>query len=267
MLSVCSRPRTKISKSNSKVSGRPGASSVVYGGKAATHRQAQIQTLLAVPRRCRECGEDLRALEGVLHRCVEGLDWPFGGHSVMKEGEASQSSASFPGGCRVVRLPASAIDAASRSKPAAAFETLWDFVRGDLSHGFQLPQSKSLASGQCAVLLALRGRQVQGMICVERIANATIEKVSVVGEGGENAITVAASLGISLVWVRKTERKKGLASAMIVAARHLLANIGEPPIPLNRLAFSQTTDMGTLFAQSVLGPNSRAIPIFVPACM
>mmetsp|Transcript_64504 Transcript_64504/g.185458 ORF Transcript_64504/g.185458 Transcript_64504/m.185458 type:complete len:271 (+) Transcript_64504:71-883(+) len=270
MLSVCSgRPRATIGKPRK---GRCG--SVAFGGVAGStsslvrQPQKQTQSLLAVPRRCGECGLSLRAFEGALHRCSDALEWPFGGEATASRDCASSSSS----GCRVVRLGALAVKEGKTSPASETFEALWDFIHEDLSHGFHRPDAGSVAAGSSAVLLALRGRQVAGLIWLERIAKATLVAADGVAEEGAamppKAAEVPASLGVVLIWVRRTERRKGLASAMLDAARGCLASIGAPPVPVEQVAFSQTTDMGSLFARRYIGQaHQGAVLQYTPVCM
>lgn len=217
-------------------------------------RKGQKQAILAVARRCRDCGARLGVIEGALHRCTAALEWPFAVEALA--GRWPGASAGGTGSCRVVRLVGSCLV----SSPSARehFAALWTFVRRDLSHGIDLPEASALAAGASAVILGLRGREVAGLLWAERPA-AAAGLVEIEGEGSkertseEPASTAAGSqrcarLGVALIWVRKAERRRGLATALVDAARCHLAGLGEPPVPSEEVAFSQPTDLGRAFA-------------------
>merc|ERR1711879_800940 len=70
-----------------------------------------------------------------------------------------------------------------------------------------------------------------------------------------NAVTLRRSIGVEVIWVRKSARRRGLATVLVDAARESTAKFGEKPLPRNAVAFSQPTDMGSAFARGYsLGP-------------
>mmetsp|Transcript_44545 Transcript_44545/g.92789 ORF Transcript_44545/g.92789 Transcript_44545/m.92789 type:complete len:277 (+) Transcript_44545:57-887(+) len=222
--------------------------------------KAQRQCVLAVARRCRDCGVRLGAVEGALHRCTAALEWPFAVEALA--GPWPGANAGGAGLCRVVRLAGSCLVSSATAREQ--FDALWTFVRKDLSHGIDLPEAGALAAGASAVLLGLRGREVTGLLWAERPA-AAAGLLEIEGNGSEErnseepAATIAASrecarLGVALIWVRKAERRRGLATALVDAARCHLAGLGAPHVPPEQVAFSQPTDLGRLFA----GHYSRA---------
>jgi len=305
MLSVARRPRTTIGKpTGGRCTSRSAAAAASTTAKAqplqlGTKRPQKTQTLLAVARRCRDCGLSLGALEGALHRCADALVWSFGGEALAIPTEGRGPAVD----CRIVKLGAPASTPGSAA--GEAFGTLWDFVRTDMSHGFEQPSTA--AGTAAAVLLALRGRQVLGLLWVERITNAEIlhiaeedaigapaasSAIATAGAGSlvskasdvlsaagdvtvndspkamASPVAVRATLGVALVWVRRTERRKGLATAMLDAARGCMAGLGSPPIPLTEVAFSQTTDMGSRLAKSYIGAShSGGVLMYSPSCV
>ena len=105
------------------------------------------QSLLAVARNCRECGERLTALEGALHICPANFQWNF-------PAEAVGSAPSSEGPCRVVRLGANARKGAADSQ----LVELWENIqKTQLSHILELPSAEQLATRRAILLLALRG--------------------------------------------------------------------------------------------------------------
>jgi len=224
---------------------------------------ARSQTILAIARHCRDCGHALSALEGTLHRCAESLEW--------RGSEAFASLATMASGCRIARLP---VSAANSSTARARLEAVWEFIQHDLSHAFHLPSAEALTSGASAILLALRGRQVLGLLWAERITSAVLssrtERRNCCDDGAPTAscqaAQVRASIGVALVWVRRTERRRGVATALINAARATLAGAGSTPVPVNEVAFSQTTRMGSDLAERYLGEVHQGdIPLYEPA--
>ena len=170
------------------------------------------QSLLAVARNCRECGERLSALEGALHLCPAVFRWSF-------QGEVVGSAPSADGPCRLVRLGANA------RKGAAGTELveLWENIRRtQLSHILELPSMEQLASRSAILLLALRGKDVLALLSAECIAarqlcpSAETKQAEV---GGVIGVPHGASrdplLGLSVLWTRRRERRRGLAAALV----------------------------------------------------
>lgn len=232
------------------------------GGTQPPHqqRQQQQQALLGVARRCRECGEALRPLEAALHDCAAVLTWPFQADAISDPSDPTMATRC--GAVRVVRIGARPLTAAAREHLGA----LWEFVRQDLSHGLELPSAEALSAGSCAIILALRGRDLLGLLLVERIAGADLCFASSMCDGGaaaaaacseeslgRTAVREEPALGVVLVWSRRSERKRGTATRLVDAARSLCAGAGAAPVPLGKLAFSQPTDSGLAFAKRYLG--------------
>ncbi|CAK9059428.1 unnamed protein product [Durusdinium trenchii] len=271
MLSTSSRkkPRASIHKA-------------VRGGLVEEKKASQ--RLLAVTRVCRDCGVRLSPLEDALHHCAVSFDWPF-------PVETLSTSSSSLGPCRLVRLKANQLRGAARKQ----LTELWEVVRDrELSHSLELPSIEALASQSAWLLLALKGREVLGMLSAERITTEIVEpetptcykrprnaktsdqeivEAKMAGHEGRrslvpsifadenhelreapapsSALTVTPkkapkrcaappSLGVALVWVRRRERRRGLATALVDCLRRL--NGGAT------VAFSQPTDLGFAFA-------------------
>jgi len=165
---------------------------------------------------------------------------------------SSVSTGARAGGCHVIRLAPAALQT-----PAArdALERLWEFVRGDLGHSFERPPLEAVAMGECALLLCLRGPRVAGLVCVERTEVAELPN----GHGKVNS-----QLGVALVWVRRVERRRGVASTLLDAARVSLGGLGSPAVPRGSVAFSQTTDAGSALASRYLDMDASKVPIYTP---
>mmetsp|Transcript_82395 Transcript_82395/g.215042 ORF Transcript_82395/g.215042 Transcript_82395/m.215042 type:complete len:273 (+) Transcript_82395:65-883(+) len=231
------------------------------GGKQPPHQPRQRQqAILGVARRCRECGEALRPLEAALHDCAAVLTWPFQADAISLPSDPT--TAARCGAVRAVRIGARPLSAAAREH----LGTLWEFVRQDLSHGLELPSAEALSAGSCAILLALRGRDVLGVLWAERIAGADLCFASSMCDGGAGAPAACSevslgrsaareepALGVVLLWSRRSERKRGTATRLVDAARSLCARAGAAPVSLDKLAFSQPTDSGLAFAKRYLG--------------
>jgi len=230
--------------------------------------QQQLQTVLAVARCCRHCGERLSGVESALHSCTLALNWPFGSELV---GDLPASSA----GVRVARIRAGSWTNPSIVEQIAA---LWDFIRHDLSHGLELPSVDRAVSGAAVVFLGLRGREVFALLVAESLpVGAALEVVGApqdrdrlaqISEGQEASLAEQlpatnlsrrATLGVNLIWVRRTERRKGLATALVDAARrHAGGNFGAASVPKTEVAFSQPTEAGATFAARYSQHQSNA---------
>lgn len=216
------------------------------------------QSLLLVARRCRDCGENLRALEGALHQCTFALTWPFAIEAVGGPWSCSRIGGGV-GICRIAR-----ICGGSRAAPAhSQLEPLWEFIRGDLGHSMEMPKTADLADGSAMVLIGLRGREAVGFLWVERRAGSAAvlhERMPMAADGADGAQAdiepVAqgerrcrgAGLGVVLIWARRTERRRGLASALVEKARELFGRSSEWGVDAGDLAFSQPTNSGFAFA-------------------
>lgn len=216
----------------------------------------QHQALLAFARRCVECGEHLGPMEASLHECALMLDWPFGGDEV-----------SASNGCRVLRLGAARpVTPAAQHLPLRAqsrFDDIWEFVRNDVSHGLEPPTDEALASGRAFILLALQGRRVVGLVSAERLTPN--QKVQCMPDEDVSGLALVepgvhlhgrpqiAALGISLIWVRRSDRRKGLARAMVDAARKISTLPGQVMASTDEVAFSQPTNLGFAFAKRYSG--------------
>ena len=74
---------------------------------------------------------------------------------------------SSAGACRLVRLNANALSG-GRSKQQLI--ELWEAVRAtELSHTLELPTAEAVANQSAWLLLALKGREVLGLLSAERI--------------------------------------------------------------------------------------------------
>jgi hypothetical protein len=212
----------------------------------STGRQQQ----LAVSRICRDCGLRLTALEDALHFCSTAFEWPFGSEvasTTMNNVRLSNSSASSSS--RIIRLSASAFREGSSC--AARLNELWHHIQdGDLSHSLALPSANDIASGRCSFFLSLRGKEVLGLLSAEHCslsqvsrhrisstAAALVDKEEVVGSGANESL-----LGIALIWVRRSERRRGVATSLLDAARQASG------VSRDHVAFSQPTELGFSFA-------------------
>ena len=102
--------------------------------------------------------------------------------------------------------------------------------------------------GEARAYLAVRARRVVGCVVAEPVEEAF--EIAEEGRGGVACSETArpALLGVSLVWVHATARRRGLASAMVDAAR--AAFFYGRPVPPASLAFSQPTLNGLAFARA-----------------
>eukprot|EP00435_Cladocopium_sp_Y103_P027147 s5134_g6.t1 len=205
------------------------------------------QRLLAVARCCRDCGLRLSALEDALHQCSKAFDWPFPAETICS---ASASS----GQCRLVRLGANTL----RGTMLSRLTELWETIREtDLSHSLDLPSGERLANGSAWLLMALKGREVLGLLSAERIAgtaSACLDSSGLTGmkqksetdtskaDIGQRTKATEPTLGVAVVWVRRRERRRGLATSLVDCLRRL--NRG------GSVAFSQPTELGFNFASS-----------------
>ncbi|CAE7637314.1 STR6 [Symbiodinium sp. CCMP2456] len=195
------------------------------------------QSLLAVARNCRECGERLTALEGALHLCPAIFEWTF-------PAETLGSAPSAEGPCRLVRLGANARKGAADAK----LVELWENIRKtQLSHILELPSTEQLASQSASILLALRGKDVLALLSAERITADKLGRPFLASRATQTQPMLQSQkteplLGVALLWTRRRERRRGLAVALVDRARQLLA-------PGSRVAFSQPTELGQAFAR------------------
>eukprot|EP00933_Yihiella_yeosuensis_P039517 TRINITY_DN33581_c0_g1_i1.p1 TRINITY_DN33581_c0_g1~~TRINITY_DN33581_c0_g1_i1.p1 ORF type:complete len:353 (+),score=80.43 TRINITY_DN33581_c0_g1_i1:44-1102(+) len=281
-------------------------------GRSGDEKQKQ----LAVARQCRDCGQRLSAVEDSLHFCTAALEWPFPADAVAGAWtgarlSGSPSSGSNTGGrCRIVALGASALRKGTTA--CARLEELWRFVQeGDLSHSLDLPSAEAVATKTAWLLLALRGREVVGLVSTERLLSDQIKEhricnapgladlESTAAEAEETFPPAAATppgsttrpldaeetppplpisdidrpakrqrtndakmlLGIALVWVRRSERRRGLATSLVDAARLLAeegCSFGSVPSKFSvSVAFSQPTNLGIAFARQYEASRSR----------
>lgn len=201
------------------------------------------QRLLAVARCCRDCGLRLSALEDALHQCSKAFDWPFPAETIC-------SASASCGQCRLVRLGANTLRGTTLSRLAELWETIRET---DLSHSLDLPSGERLANGSAWLLMALKGREVLGLLSAERIAGTSSACLDSSGSGMKQKSETDASkadigqrtkptLGVAVVWVRRRERRRGLATSLVDCLRRL--NGG------GSVAFSQPTELGFNFASS-----------------
>lgn len=164
----------------------------------------------------------------------------------------------------MVRL-AEALSPAARARLAE----LWSFIRAELPHSLGEPPFDSPEQ----LLLALRGRRVVGLLWAERVSGARLVEVADV-EASDNMLDneaavqlagIAASLGVALIWVRRSEQRRHLATSLVDAARKAGANLGCAEIPLEQVAFSQPTTQGFAFASRYLQKaRSGKVLVYVP---
>lgn len=249
---------------------RPAIAAATQKPEACTMRPGNLvqkpqyrqQAMLGVSYCCPDCGLCLGPLEGALHKCTMALEWPFAAETVARAWVGTGVKGA--GGCRIVRLGAELLAPAA----CAQFEALWDFVRGDMSHGLDPPAARNVATGACVILLSLRKHEVVGLLWAEPIITAQLveaepildtentmdEATSVPNIKGQLAKSrkVLATLGICFIWVQRSERRKGLATALVEAARRDAAGFGAPPVLVEQVAFSQLTNLGLTFARKYL---------------
>ncbi|CAJ1393375.1 unnamed protein product [Effrenium voratum] len=216
--------------------------------------QTKVQSLLAVARSCRDCGQRLSPLEDALHQCSVSLEWPFPAESLSSDG------------CRVVRLGPSAL----RGAAGVRLVELWEKIRDtELSHALELPSAERLANHSAWLLLALRGKEVLALLSAERVpaswAAISPESASRTALTCDKQKSIAAplqphsegavadheartpprragfALGVAVVWVRRRERRRGLATALVDCARRISGGA---------VAFSQPTELGFAFASA-----------------
>jgi len=143
----------------------------------------------------------------------------------------------------------------------------------------EMPRAADLADGSAMVLIGLRGREAVGFLWAERragssaavlhdcvattadntsIAEADLKLVAQLGEGRCRG----TGLGVVLVWVRRNERRRGLASSLVDKARELLCRSS-----IGGMAFSQPTTSGFAFAAKyTAGAHDGRVPVYEPAC-
>lgn len=230
---------------------------------AVRHRQ----TVLAVARNCRDCGMRLGPLEAAMHECTSTVEWrcKLSQSVAVSWTAAGRTDAS---NCRIVRLGGELLASCAASSAARTqLDSLWGMVERDLSHSLGSPSCADIAAGRSVVLLGLRGRAVVGVVWAEWVpSTASLHGMSSPDEDVDldsaatrvvGATVAEPYLGVALVWVRRSEQRKGLATALVEAARKsaagcpLLGSAG-PAVPLERLAFSQPTNEGFAFASRFL---------------
>lgn len=221
----------------------------------STGRQQQ----LAVSRICRDCGLRLTALEDALHFCSTAFEWPFGAEvasATMNNVRLSNSSASSSS--RIVRMSANAFREGSSC--AARLNELWHHIQdGDLSHSLALPSATDIASGRCSLFLSLRGKEVLGLLSAEHCSLSQVSRhrissraealgakeesiANISGCGVDPTLANESLLGIALIWVRRSERRRGVATSLLDAARQASG------VSRDNVAFSQPTELGFSFA-------------------
>eukprot|EP00928_Gymnodinium_smaydae_P089284 TRINITY_DN73274_c0_g1_i1.p1 TRINITY_DN73274_c0_g1~~TRINITY_DN73274_c0_g1_i1.p1 ORF type:complete len:283 (-),score=51.95 TRINITY_DN73274_c0_g1_i1:37-885(-) len=270
MLSACRPPIRTIGRDKARARTAPK-------GLQQKQQPQQRQALLGVARRCRDCGAQLDALNSTLHRCSSALEWTLGGESLPTPQVGGASEGGACRGLRFLRLGrARLLSQVAQER----LNELWEFVRNDLSHGLDLPAPERLligAADPAAIFLALRGKEAVGLLVAERVVNAELFETKPLADADE-AMRLAEPaktgtneevLGINLVWVRRTERRKGLATLLLDVARQqakealatqlpstLLPPSTQSPamLPLARVAFSQPTSDGFRLAARYAGP-------------
>lgn len=192
----------------------------------------------------------LGALEGALHTCSAALEWPFAAHTV---GGPWKGSTVTSGACRIVRLGSGILQDAARSH----FRDLWEFIRGDLSHGLDPPALEAVSGGQSMLLLGLRGREIVGLIWAKPTRTAQLCATNATLDDIQRTAGVRTTIGVEIIWVRRSERRRGVATALVDAVREQAASFGGLPVPREAVAFSQPTEMGSSFAGSYSKSASR----------
>mmetsp|Transcript_60403 Transcript_60403/g.143998 ORF Transcript_60403/g.143998 Transcript_60403/m.143998 type:complete len:295 (-) Transcript_60403:231-1115(-) len=250
---LCRQPEAKLKKSNG---------SRHLGIKKVDIKSVSTQAVLAVARRCKECGVHLSATESMHHRCALALAWPF----PAPEGFAAEGIRMGRGvtSCRIVRL-----DSRLFSSPTGRrqFEALWSFISVDLPHALGEPTIEAIASGTALLLLAVQAKEVVGLIWIEvGHTTAYLEDIEVQAEtehgtacaGDENITLLPSSrrdlddaVSVVLIWVRKSMRRHGIATALLDIARECAAapRLPRREIPRDAVAFSQPTRQGLAFAR------------------
>jgi hypothetical protein len=138
------------------------------------------------------------------------------------------------------------------------FEELWSFVMNDLSHSLGIPSLEDLRHGSNALLICLSGRQVTGVLWAERLSeNSMLSDVPASSDSSSDsvigkAIGRKAILGVRLIWVHRTHRKRNLATSLVDAARVYAGGLGGKALPAEEVAFSQPTTQGLAFATSYM---------------
>mmetsp|Transcript_98152 Transcript_98152/g.194373 ORF Transcript_98152/g.194373 Transcript_98152/m.194373 type:complete len:196 (+) Transcript_98152:233-820(+) len=188
-------------------------------------------------------------MEAALHECTLMLEWPFGSDEVCASN-----------GYRFLRLGSAGLATlAAQSR----FDDIWEFVRNDVSHGLEPPTKEALAEGRAFILLAVQGRRVVGLVSAERLTpdqklqcmpDEDSPGLALVEPGVHpHGIFQTAALGIFLIWVRRSERRKGLASAMVDVVRQVATLPGQVMASAGQVAFSQPTKLGFAFAKRYAG--------------
>lgn len=190
-----------------------------------------------------------------MHCCTVALQWPFGVTVITGLlGGGTRSP-----GYRIVRVAGSDVTGPSAS---SRFEELWSFVAKDVSHSLGSPLPEELASGSHAVLLCFSGRQIVGVLWIERLEDdVKLSEVTALGcksvEAGpdlherqlsKQVSNRKARLGVRLIWVHRPSRKKNLAASLVDAARMYAGGLGGISLPAEEVAFSQPTEQGLAFA-------------------
>jgi ribosomal protein S18 acetylase RimI-like enzyme len=167
----------------------------------------------------------------------------------------------------IVHLPHTSMSAAQRN--------MWEGLKGvvDETMGFYDGSEDKRKVCNC---LYIKGNKVVGLLVVEPIEEGypivTAESVREGSEGGNNvhthsgdedeALRLSASpdggllctttsrkavLGVSQVWVHDDYRRQGIASKLLTSARnHFIYGYH---IPVDKIAFTQPTPAGRLFAE------------------
>lgn len=258
------------------------ARAITSSQKQETAKQQIVkrQTLLMVTHRCRDCGQKLSPAEDALHCCTAALFWPFAASSEHvpaassgRGGARASSSAAW----RIMRLSANCL----RGAAGLRLREIWEHVReGDLSHALELPTAEAVASKTAWLLLALRGKEVLGLLSAERVGPSACcelrESESYESRPGappakrprldsqSAAFKDDSVLGVALIWVRRSERRRGLATTLVDAARRLESQSraacvgGQAREGTVAVAFSQPTELGKVFATKYSSAASMA---------
>jgi len=216
--------------------------------------------MLAVARRCKECGVRLSSLESAFHHCRDALAWPFP-DSLASAWPNKPVQGALP--CKIIRLDKRLLASASGR---AQFAALWEFVMLDLPHSLGEPTEEAILQGTSIVLLAVQAREVIGVLWADvGAANLYLEADGeAIQAAGDEAVMVAADsrrecchpVNVVLIWVRKVARRQGLATALVDIARQFAAQGRQTqPVGKDVVAFSQPTTQGLAFARHYHRPH------------
>jgi len=139
-----------------------------------------------------------------------------------------------------------------------------------LSHATQLAAAGSWTPPPVAVQKASSAQDwkssLHPRVCLKDVvpAAAEVAEVRTPSPRARRASRNKAALGVALIWVRRSERRRGFARALVDATRKIaaLGSPGSVDIRASEVAFSQPTDLGLAFASSYVAcPKQAAAPL------